>query len=98
MIFCITCNCELYPSNPLNRDGSVIIIHALAGHILVIKEVKVMVVPTSTAENPCGFLIKTYEVIKMPYVRPLGHIGGHNPFSNTAPIIEQGKEVKSGSQ
>ncbi len=45
-------------------------------------------IPTSRADDPCGVLVKTYEGVSMPCVRPKGHKDGHNPFSNTPPLTE----------
>ena len=38
MIYCATCKLFLFSGNPLNDDGVVILIHAMAGHALEVRE------------------------------------------------------------
>jgi hypothetical protein len=37
VIFCKTCGLFLFSGNPLNDDGVVILIHAMAGHELEVR-------------------------------------------------------------
>jgi len=37
----------------------------------------------------CGKLVRTYDNSNLPCIRPQGHEGGCNPFSDNAPQTEQ---------
>jgi hypothetical protein len=52
--------------------------------------------PISDKKPLCGKIVKTYDNSRWPCLRPQGHEGGCNPFSDNPPLID--KPVRRGSQ